>query len=41
MDFKFYRRLVEIRLLMDFELVKAKQLLTNLIKELEEAERDG
>ena len=35
MVFKLYKALVRIRLLMDTDLVKAKQLLTNLIKEME------
>jgi len=35
MDFKIYKQLVRIRVLMDTDPVKAKQLLTNLIKEME------
>jgi len=40
MDFKLYKALVRIRLLMDTDLIKAKQLLTNLIKEMEEGDED-
>jgi hypothetical protein len=36
MDFELYKELVKIRLLMDSDLPKAKQKLTNLIKKMEE-----